>query len=100
MSYAVAASIVGTARKNENSVADARLTPNTIAPMIVAPARETPGIIDTHWASPILSARPGVIESTSCTVGRGRQRSMARIAKPPSTSAIATTSGENSTLLM
>ena len=43
-SSAVAASIVGTASKNENSVADTRSSPRSIAPTILEAERETPGI--------------------------------------------------------
>ena len=40
--------IVGIAKKNENSVADFRSKPQHIAPIIVAPDLETPGIIARH----------------------------------------------------
>ena len=39
-----APSIMGIAIKNENSAAAARLTPNSIPPMIVEPERDVPGI--------------------------------------------------------
>jgi len=47
-SYEVAANMVGTASKNENSVACFLSKPLNTPPIIVAAALETPGIIDTH----------------------------------------------------
>ncbi len=44
-SRVVAPSIVGTARRNENSVDVFLLNPRNKPPKIDAPARETPGII-------------------------------------------------------
>ncbi len=47
--------IVGMARKNENSAAARFDAPNSIiAPTIVAPERDTPGIIAMHWKKPIF----------------------------------------------
>ena len=43
-----APTIVGTARKNENSAAVLRLMPIASAPMIVAPERLTPGTMARH----------------------------------------------------
>ena len=48
-----AATMVGIARKNENSAADRLSEPNSIADTMVAPERDTPGIIATHCAMPI-----------------------------------------------
>ena len=45
--------MVGMASQNENSAAARRSAPSSIADTMVAPERETPGIMDTHWASPI-----------------------------------------------
>ncbi len=39
---------MGIAKKNENSVAVLRSSPDTNPPIIVAPARDTPGINDKH----------------------------------------------------
>src|SRR3546814_6086934 len=61
-----AASIVGTARKKLNSAAVLRSTPSASAPMIVAPDRLTPGIIDRHWMMPMPSAvRVGIASTVS-----------------------------------
>ena len=55
----VGPAIVGIARKNENS-AEARLSaPSSIAPTMVEPDRDTPGIIARHWHNPILKASDG-----------------------------------------
>ena len=45
--------MVGIASQNENSAAERRSAPNSMAPTMVAPAREMPGIIDTHWKKPM-----------------------------------------------
>ena len=96
----MAPSIVGIARKNENCVAAGRSTRNIKAPMIVAPARDTPGIIARIWQQPMPSAVASDMLSTWCTRGRGLIRSINRIRKPPMIKLIATTQGENSTSLM
>ena len=54
--YTVAANIVGTARKKENSAAALRVIFCAIPPTIVAMERDTPGIIAIHWNRPILKA--------------------------------------------
>src|SRR4029077_20010236 len=87
--------MVGTARKNENWVAAARSTPSINPPMIVAPARETPGIIARIWQQPIQSAVRIRISSTFSTRGGGRARSITRIRIPPMIKLTATTQGEN-----
>src|SRR5260221_14224022 len=46
----VAANMIGTARKKENSVATWRERPNIIPPMIVAPDRDVPGRSAEHGA--------------------------------------------------
>ena len=46
--------MVGIARKNENSAAALRSTRIISEPMIVAPERDTPGIIARHWNKPDL----------------------------------------------
>ena len=68
--------------------------------MIVAPERETPGIIATAWQRPICSAVAAGSRSTAWWRGSGRMRSISRMAKPPRTSVVTTTQGLNSTLLM
>ena len=45
--------MVGIASQNENSAAERRSAPNNMAPTIVAPARDTPGIIEKHWQTPM-----------------------------------------------
>ncbi len=52
----VAASIVGTARRNENSTAVFRFVPKKSAAIIVAADRETPGITAIDWQRPIRTA--------------------------------------------
>ena len=52
---------VGTARKNENSVAARRDKPNSMPPMMVAPEREVPGISAKHCANPTFSASSQVM---------------------------------------
>ena len=45
--------MVGIARKNENSAADRLSAPSSIAETMVAPERDTPGIIARHWQMPM-----------------------------------------------
>lgn len=54
--YTVAANMVGTARKKENSAAFFRVSFCAIPPTIVAMERDTPGIIEIHWNNPIKKA--------------------------------------------
>jgi undecaprenyl-diphosphatase len=51
------ATIVGTARKNENSAAFLRVSPCAIPPTMVAIERDTPGMTEMHWNKPIINAR-------------------------------------------
>ena len=79
--------MVGMARKKLNSAAVRRSIPMASAPMIVAPERLTPGIIEMHWNRPTPSAwRTG-----SCATPLGppglAHFSIARIAIPPRISA-------------
>ena len=46
--------MVGTDKKNENSVAVFRFNPSKSPPIIVAPDLETPGNIDRTWKRPIF----------------------------------------------
>ena len=48
--------MVGMARKKENSAAALRLRPRSMAPKMVAPEREVPGIMDKHWNRPMYTA--------------------------------------------
>jgi hypothetical protein len=57
MSCTNAPIIVGMARKNENSAAAGRSSRSSMAPTIVAPDRDTPGISASTWHAPIPSAR-------------------------------------------
>ena len=41
--------MVGIASQNENSAAERRSAPNSMAPTMVAPERDTPGIMARHW---------------------------------------------------
>ena len=64
--------------------------------MIVAPEREVPGMSEKHCANPTLSASGQRISSTDVMRGapwRAYQRSTAKIAIAPTTSAIATLTG-------
>ena len=88
-------SMVGMARKNENSAAALRSSPSSTPPMIVAPARDTPGIIETVWQRPMPSAVAGGTSAVSWKRGRCAMRSISRMITPPTSSATATTQGEN-----
>ena len=55
-SYPVAAIIVGTASRKENSTIARRESFKDRPPIIVAAARETPGTIATDWHKPIKKA--------------------------------------------
>ena len=45
--------MVGIASQNENSAAERRSAPNSMALTMVAPARDTPGIMEKHWQTPM-----------------------------------------------
>ena len=99
-SSVVAPSMVGTARKKLNSAAVRRSMPIASAPMIVAPDRLIPGIIETHWNRPTPSAwRAGSWAMPLAGPGLA-QRSMAMMAMPPAISAQATTIGLPSMMSM
>src|SRR4030043_1623789 len=51
----VAAAIVGTEKKKENSTMVFLLIPRIKPPIIVAAERETPGIMATVWQSPMMN---------------------------------------------
>ena len=90
--------MIGTARKNENSVAVSRASPKTMPPMIVAPERDVPGISAKHCAIPTMSASFHVIASTLVTRGVPwslYQASTAKITRAPVMSAMATGLGWN-----
>ncbi len=53
-SYPVAAAIVGIASKKENSTMASRLMPIASPATMVAPLRETPGIIASACAKPVV----------------------------------------------
>jgi len=55
-SCAAAASIVGIARKKENSAAAVRENPISSPPIIVAPDRDIPGKNARHWNRPTIIA--------------------------------------------
>ena len=52
----LAPNITGIARKNVNSAATSLEVPSIIAPRIVAPDLDVPGIKDNTWKAPIKSA--------------------------------------------
>src|SRR5712672_1035828 len=87
-SKAVAANMVGIARKKENSVAAGRDKPRSKPPMMVAPEREVPGIMDKACAKPIQVASAGRISSTAGTCGVRLRLSIHRIKKPPRMNAV------------
>src|SRR5688572_31357770 len=60
-SYSVADTSTGIATKNENSAAVRRESPHSRPPMMVAPDRLVPGISDSAWKAPSLSASVAVI---------------------------------------
>jgi hypothetical protein len=92
-SYAPAAMRVGTPRKKENSVAVLRDRPKSMPPMMVAPEREVPGIMATHWARPTLSASCQDIWRVLSRRGAGGRRSTSRMMMPPTMKASATGTG-------
>ena len=57
----VAAAMVGTARKKENSAARRRVSFWLMPPTMVAMLRLVPGIMEKHWMIPMLKARRSVI---------------------------------------
>lgn len=67
----VAASIVGTARRNENSTAIERLRPRARPPIIVAAARETPGMMASDWNIPMrIACKSEIEDNLLVAVGR------------------------------
>ena len=66
MSKAEAANIVGTAKRKENSMAVFLSSPVIKPPMIEAADLDTPGIIDTDCAKPIIKAFLRLILSKDC----------------------------------
>ena len=52
----LAPNITGIPKKNENSVATKREAPIKIAPKMVAPEREVPGINASAWKAPTIKA--------------------------------------------
>ena len=50
----VAPSMVGMARKKENSAAAGLLKPRIMAPMMVAADLDVPGTMARHWKRPII----------------------------------------------
>ncbi len=96
-SHTNAPAMVGMARKNENSAAERLDAPISIAPTIVAPERDTPGIMARHWITPM----PKYIFSENRVASSWRwgsaARSTARRTKPPRISVTQTTRGSNRT---
>src|SRR5258706_16139438 len=81
---------VGTARKNENSVAALRDRPKSMPPTMVAPERDVPGISAKHCAKPTFSASSHVMDRVESTRDRDGLLSTQRITTPPTTKASAT----------
>ncbi len=46
--------MVGIASQNENSAAERRSAPSSMAPTMVAPERDTPGTMETHCIRPMM----------------------------------------------
>ena len=67
-----APNITGIAIKNENSVAVLRLNPSSVAPRIVAPDLDVPGIKASIWNIPTPNAVFGVISFTVSTGKDGK----------------------------
>ena len=61
--------MTGTARKNVNSAAATLDTPKSNAPMMVAPEREVPGMIESTWNIPMKKAVLYVISFSVSTLG-------------------------------
>ncbi len=55
MSSVKAPTMIGMARKNENSAAARLSMPISMEPTMVDPDRDTPGTRDRHWHSPITT---------------------------------------------
>ena len=72
---ALAPSIVGMAKKKENSAATVREVPKIIAPIMVAPEREVPGIIAKAWKNPIMMIVEYLSSLKELILGVGRKRS-------------------------
>ena len=85
----VAAAIVGTARKNENSAALLRVSFCDIPPTMVAIERLTPGIIDTLCITPIQNARFAVTSFSSRPLLNIESQNSIKM--PPNTSITGTT---------
>ena len=94
--------MVGMARKNENSAAERLSVPSSMAPTMVAPERDTPGIMARHWMRPILKASDGRDSpSRRCSARASCMRSTSTSTMPPTISMTAISIGvSNSTVLM
>lgn len=92
--------MVGIAKKKENSVATVRDAPRSIAPIIVAPEREVPGIMERHWINPIKNAVLNPKFFIDDIFGTNGFLSTAKIIKPPIRSVIATIQGLNNVFSM
>ncbi len=93
--------MVGIASQNENSAAERRSAPNSIAPTMVAPARDTPGIIDTHLEQADAEIHPATeIRWRRNASPAQLSRSTHSSTKPPRISMTQTIHTSNSTALM
>ena len=91
--YPVAAAIVGTAKKKENSAANFLVNPCCIPPIILAALLLTPGIIATHCQKPMMKDFLLVICSSTEMFGFLKKESININATPPNTMVIETTMG-------
>ena len=92
--------MVGTDKKNENSVAVFRFNPSKSPPIIVAPDLETPGNIERTWKRPIFRDCEIDKLSTSRYFGLILIFSTINIAIPPAISAMAIEVGLKNNSLM
>ena len=66
---AEAPTMVGMAMKKENSAPAPRATPSRMAPRMVEPEREVPGIRLRHWKQPMSKAVFRSMDQTLLTLG-------------------------------
>ena len=93
--------MVGIASQNENSAAERRSAPSSMAPTMVAPARDTPGIIETHCARPMMKYIGSVkFRARRDSAASDRMRSTHSSTAPPTISVKQTIQTLNSTHLM
>src|SRR5271165_1319035 len=88
------------ANQNENSAAVRRSAPSSIADTIVAPDRDTPGIIAAHWKMPMPKYIGSENLVTSWYFGLSGIESIQNNTPAPRISVTQTIQGLNKTVLM